>query len=34
MKDFLILDEATFDPAFGRPAKAVIAIDSINFNIF
>lgn len=29
MKDFLILDEASFDPALGRPAKAIIAVDSI-----
>ena len=29
MKDILILDEASFDPALGRPAKAIIAVDSI-----
>lgn len=28
-RDFLILDEACFDPQLGRPAKAVVNVNSI-----
>ena len=28
-RDFLILDEACFDSQLGRPAKAVVSVDSI-----
>lgn len=28
-RDFLILDEACFDQGLGRPAKAIVSVDSI-----
>lgn len=29
-RDFLILDEACFDQGLGRPAKAIVSVDSIS----